>query len=156
MSMAVSLEARVPLLDHRLLEFAATVPSDLKLRAGRGKYLLRRLLERRVPRTIIERDKQGFAAPIGEWLRGPLAEMAADLLFDGRLRRRGLFRPAEVARVWDAHRLRRADHSHRLWQLVMLELWFRTFVDQPGAARPYGPARETGAGRQAAELAQPA
>src|SRR5207253_5477235 len=74
-SMAVSLEAREPLLDHRLLEFAARVPASLKLKDGRGKYLLRRVLEHRVPREILTRRKQGFAAPIGEWLRGPLAPM---------------------------------------------------------------------------------
>jgi asparagine synthase (glutamine-hydrolysing) len=135
MSMAVSLEAREPLLDHKLLEFAARVPSSLKLRDGQGKYLLRRALDRRVPRAILERGKSGFAAPIAEWLRGPLASMTAELLTDGRLDRRGIFNTAEVRRLWSEHRGRRADHCHRLWQLVMLELWFRTFIDsRPGAA----------------------
>jgi asparagine synthase (glutamine-hydrolysing) len=129
MSMAVSLEAREPLLDHKLLEFAARVPVSLKLKDGRTKYLLRRVLERRVPRSIIDRPKSGFAAPIGDWLRGPLAEMASGLLLDGRLRDRGLFNPGEVQRLWDEHRTRRAEHPHRIWQLVMLELWFRTFID---------------------------
>jgi asparagine synthase (glutamine-hydrolysing) len=90
---------------------------------------LRRLLERRVPRAILERQKQGFAAPIGEWLRGPLSTMTGDLLTDGRLRGRGLFQHREVERLWDDHRTGRADHRHRLWQLLMLELWFRQFVD---------------------------
>ena len=134
MSMAVSLEAREPLLDHRLLEFAARVPVSLKLKNGRTKYLLRRLLERRVPRSITERGKSGFAAPIGDWLRGPLAGMAAGLLLDGRLRDRGLFNTGEVQRLWDEHRTRRAEHPHRLWQLLMLELWFRTFIDGGRAA----------------------
>ena len=129
MSMAVSLEAREPLLDHKLLEFAARVPVSMKLKDGRSKYLLRRLLERKVPRSITERGKSGFAAPIGDWLRGPLADMASGLLLDGRLRDRGIFEPAEVQRLWDEHRTRRADHPHRLWQLLMLELWFRTFID---------------------------
>ena len=129
MSMAVSLEAREPLLDHKLLEFAARVPTSLKLKNGRGKYLLRRLLERKVPRSILERNKSGFAAPIGDWLRGPLAEMTDGLLLDGRLRDRGLFRDTEVRRLWQDHRAGRAQHPHRLWQLVMLELWFRTFID---------------------------
>ncbi|HEY0876390.1 MAG TPA: asparagine synthase (glutamine-hydrolyzing) [Vicinamibacterales bacterium] len=136
MSMAVSLEAREPLLDHRLLEFAARVPASLKLKDGRTKYLLRRLLEPRVPRTITERGKSGFAAPIGEWLRGPLAGMASELLLDGRLESRGLFRDAEVRRLWTDHVNRRAEHPHRLWQLLMLELWFRTFIDgTPSAGR---------------------
>lgn len=136
MSMAVSLEAREPLLDHKLLEFAARVPFSLKLRNGRSKYLLRRALERRVPRAIIDRPKRGFDAPVGRWLRGPLAEMTSGLLLDGRLRDRGLFEPREVARLWDEHRRGRADHPHRLWQLVMLELWFRQFVDGTPATRP--------------------
>jgi asparagine synthase (glutamine-hydrolysing) len=134
MSMAVSLEAREPLLDHRLLEFAARVPSSLKLRDGRGKYLLRKALEARVPRATLERGKHGFEAPIGEWLRGPLAPMADDLLCDGRLRDRGLFNHREVGRLWTEHRAGRADHRHRLWQLVMLELWFRQFIDRAPAA----------------------
>jgi asparagine synthase (glutamine-hydrolysing) len=133
MSMAVSLEAREPLLDHKLLEFAARVPMALKLKNGRSKYLLRRLLEKRVPASIIDRPKRGFAAPIGEWLRGPLRAMTTELLLDGRLRDRGIFEPREVARLWSEHRDGRADHRHRLWQLIMLELWFRRFIDGSGA-----------------------
>ena len=140
MSMAVSLEAREPLLDHKLLEFAARVPAALKLRNGQSKYLLRKLLERKVPKSITERRKSGFAAPIGEWLRGPLAPMSAELLLDGRLRDRGIFSDAEVRRLWDAHRTGRTDHRHRLWQLVMLELWFRTFIDGSRPASRRAPA----------------
>ena len=135
MSMAVSLEAREPLLDHRLLEFAAAVPSSLKLKDGCSKYLLRRALDRRVPRRILERGKRGFEAPVGEWLRGPLAPMAEALLGDGRLRDRGVFNDGEVSRLWREHQEGRADHRHRLWQLVMLELWFRQFIDQAPASR---------------------
>jgi len=135
MSMAVSLEAREPLLDHRLLEFAATVPTSLKIKNGRGKYLLRKALEKKVPREILERGKQGFEAPIGEWLRGPLAPMAESLLSDGTLRDRGIFNDREVTRLWTEHRDGRADHRHRLWQLMMLELWFRQFIDTAPAAR---------------------
>ena len=137
MSMAVSLESREPLLDHKLLEFAARVPSSLKLKNGQGKYLLRRLLERRVPKSIVDRPKQGFAAPIGAWLRGPLAPMADALLRDGRLRDRGVFDDRAVAALWTEHRDGRKDHCHRLWSLVMLELWFRQFVD--GDARSHSP-----------------
>ncbi len=135
MSMAVSLEAREPLLDHRLLEFAASIPTSLKLRNGRSKYLLRKVLDRRVPASILERGKRGFDAPIGEWLRGPLAPMADALLDDGRLRDRGIFNQREVSRLLSEHREGRADHRHRLWQLIMLELWFRQFVDRAPAAR---------------------
>jgi asparagine synthase (glutamine-hydrolysing) len=129
MSMAVSLEAREPLLDHKLLEFAARVPSALKLKNGRTKHLLRRALERRVPAPITARTKQGFDAPIADWLRGQLAPMASSLLLDNRSRQRGLFNAREVARLWHEHRSGRADHRHRLWQLMMLELWFRQFID---------------------------
>ena len=134
MSMAVSLEARVPLLDHKLLEFAATVPTSLKLKNGRSKHLLRRLLERHVPASIVNRPKQGFAAPVGEWLRGPLSSMVNDVLQDGRLRDRGILEPSAVRKLWVEHRTRQHDHGHRLWSLMMLELWFREFVD--GASRP--------------------
>ncbi len=143
MSMAVSLEAREPLLDHKLLEFSARVPASLKLKNGRSKYLLRRLLDRRVPRSIVERGKRGFAAPIGEWLRGPLGAMTAELLLDGRLRDRGIFNPDEIARLWDEHRSGRADHRHRLWQLIMLEIWFRQFIDgSPASAGAEGAAAQ--------------
>jgi asparagine synthase (glutamine-hydrolysing) len=129
MSMAVSLEARVPLADHKLLEFAATVPSALKLRNGRSKYLLRRLLDRRVPASIVNGLTHGFEAPIGTWLRGPLASMVDDLFLDGRLKARGIFDAASIERLWREHRSGARDHRHRLWSLVMLELWFRRFVD---------------------------
>jgi asparagine synthase (glutamine-hydrolysing) len=135
MSMAVSLESREPLLDHKLLEFAATVPTSLKLKNGRSKYLLRRLLERRIPKSIVDRPKHGFEAPTGEWLRGPLAPMVDDLLLDGRLRGRGIFDDREVTRIWREHRTRARDHRHRLWSLVMLELWFRQFVDSTPARK---------------------
>ncbi len=110
MSMAVSLEAREPLLDHKLLEFAARVPVSLKLKNGQSKYLLRRVLEKQVPRAIIERGKRGFAAPIGEWLRGPLAPMADGLLLDGRLRDRGIFNDARSRAALGRTPDGRADH----------------------------------------------
>ena len=129
MSMAVSLEARVPLLDHKLVEFAASVPIDLKLHSGRTKHLLRRFLEKRIPRDILERPKHGFEAPTGEWLRGRLAPMASDLLLSPTFHQRGIFSPAMVGRLWAEHQSGRRDHRHRLWSLLMLELWFREFVD---------------------------
>ena len=137
MSMAVSLETREPLLDHRLLEFSAGVPSSLKLRGTTTKYLLRRNLEGKVPTQILQRGKQGFEPPTGEWLRGPLSDMTGSLLLDGRLRQRGLFEHGAVSRLWEEHRTGRRDHRERLWTLVMLELWFRQFVDadRPAVAR---------------------
>jgi asparagine synthase (glutamine-hydrolysing) len=131
MSMAVSLECRVPLLDHKLVEFAATVPIGLKLHGGRTKYLLRRFLEPRIPKDILDRPKHGFEAPTGEWLRGPLAPMVSDLLLGPTFRSRGIFAPATVNRLLKEHQDGRRDHRHRLWSLLMLELWFRRFVDAP-------------------------
>ena len=134
MSMAVSLETREPLLDHKMLEYVATIPAALKLHRGTTKYLLRRLLQRRLPPAILERRKQGFAAPIGQWLAGPLRTLGHQLLFDGRLQSRGLFRDKFLHGVWDAHCAGRADHSHRLWSVLMLELWFREYVDGTAAS----------------------
>ena len=130
MSMAVALETRVPLLDHKLVEFAASVPISLKLRGGRGKYLLRTLLRGRIPDEVLERPKHGFEAPTGQWLRGPLAPMVSDLLLGPTFRARQIFSPASVARLWREHQSGRRDHRHRLWSLLMLELWFRQFIDR--------------------------
>jgi len=119
----------VPLLDHKLVEFVATVPASLKLRGGLNKYLLRRHLGRHVPPSIARRKKQGFAVPVNAWLRGPLAPLVDDLLLDNRLRDRGIFDAPKVTRLWNEHKSGRRDHGHRIWSLVMLELWFRQFVD---------------------------
>ena len=97
----------------------------MKLRGRQGKYLLRRLLERRVPASIVNRPKHGFEAPIGEWLRTALKPLASDLFFDGRLQSRGVFQQQTVERLWHEHQSGAHDHRHRLWSLVMLELWFR-------------------------------
>jgi asparagine synthase (glutamine-hydrolysing) len=139
MSMAVSLESREPLLDHRLLEFAARVPVSLKLRDGITKYLLRRVLAPRLPAPVLARGKQGFAAPVGEWLRGPLQPMLQDLVGSRRSLERGVFDAAVVRRLLDDHRTGKADHRHRLWQLLMLELWFRQFADEGGWPAWHGP-----------------
>lgn len=134
-SMAVSLEAREPLLDHKLLEFAARVPGSMKIRGRQGKYLLRRLLERRVPASVVNRRKQGFEAPIGEWLKGPLKLMVEDLFFDGRMQQRGVVATTAVERIWREHVTATRDHRHRLWSLVMLELWFRQCAEGVMAKR---------------------
>lgn len=133
MSMAVSLETREPLLDHKLLEYVATIPASLKLHNGTTKYLLKELLRQRLPASILERPKQGFSAPVGRWLSGPLETMGHDLLFDGRLAQRGVLRDSAVRTLWSEHRSGQVDHQHRLWAVLMLELWFREFID--GAPR---------------------
>ncbi len=120
-SMAVSLEAREPLLDHRLVEFAARLPEKMRVRGGTGKYLLKRAMEPQLPRDILYRPKQGFVTPIAQWLRGPLAKEARAVATSGTLAQTGWFNPAAVARIAEAHISGRNDNSRILWQLLMLE-----------------------------------
>jgi asparagine synthase (glutamine-hydrolysing) len=119
-SMAVSLEAREPLLDHRLVEFAARLPEGMRVQGSTGKYLLKKTLERYLPRDILYRPKQGFVTPIAEWLRGPLAPAARGIA-TGSLAQTGFFDPKAIAALAEAHIAGRADNSRSLWQLLMLE-----------------------------------
>jgi asparagine synthase (glutamine-hydrolysing) len=133
-SMAVSLEARVPLLDHRLMEFVATIPSTLKLRDGTGKYLLKRAMAARLPAEILARRKMGFGVPLGTWFRAELRDMTHDLLLAPRTRQRGIFRPSWVEWLVRTHEAGRRDCSARLWALLCFELWMRRWADRsPGA-----------------------
>lgn len=125
MSMAASLEARVPLLDHRVVEFALTLPSHLKLHQGMTKVILRRAMQGILPDAVLRKPKQGFSIPMKQWLRGPLREMMADLLSGECVRARGYFEYRTVSRWVDEHVQGRVNHSHRLWALMMFELWQR-------------------------------
>uniref|UniRef100_UPI0035CA5092 XrtA/PEP-CTERM system amidotransferase n=1 Tax=uncultured Sphingomonas sp. TaxID=158754 RepID=UPI0035CA5092 len=120
-SMAVSLEAREPLLDYRLVEFAARLPANMRLRGGQGKWLLKKSMERYLPKDILYRPKMGFVTPISAWFRGPLADEAAALASSRVLGGTGWFAPETIARLADDHRAGRAEHGRTLWQLVMLE-----------------------------------
>ncbi|WP_298726226.1 asparagine synthase (glutamine-hydrolyzing) [uncultured Ferrovibrio sp.] len=122
-SMAVSLEARVPLLDHRVVEFAWTLPPDRLLKGGQGKRILRNVLYRYVPREMVERPKTGFGIPLGDWLRGPLRDWAEDLLSEQRLRADGLIDPAPVRQRWQDHLSGRRNGQHALWTVLMLQAW---------------------------------
>ena len=133
MSMAVSVEARVPFLDHRLVEFAAGLPSSVKV-PGRGtKALLRRALRHDLPARTLGRRKRAFLVPLRRWLDGDLRDVVTDTLTASRARSRDLFRPAAIARLLDEQRHRREDHSRALWTLLTLELWLETVLDAPAA-----------------------
>ncbi len=136
MSMAVSLEARVPLLDHKLVEFAASLPPQLKVRRLTSKYLLKKVGQAWLPPEILYRKKKGFPIPISEWFRGEARGFVRDILSPRAIRQRGLFEPAEVERIFAEHETRFEDHGSPIWALLSLELWYRLFVDrQPLAIR---------------------
>ena len=122
-SMAVSLETRAPFLDRDLMEFAWRLPMSMKIREGKGKWILRQLLDRHVPRALIERPKMGFGMPLDQWLRGPLKEWAGDLLAEDRLRREGFLQPEAITSAWQAHLKGEASFGYRLWSVLMFQAW---------------------------------
>lgn len=122
-SMGVSLEVRVPLLDHRVVEFAWRVPLSMKIRHGQGKWLLRQLLYQYVPQELIERPKMGFEMPIDSWLRGPLREWAEALLDERRLRQEGFLSPGPIREKWREHLSGRRNWQHHLWNVLMFQTW---------------------------------
>lgn len=139
-SMAHSLEVRVPLLDHRLVEWASSLPPGLKLRGSTGKYILKKTLEADLPHDVLYRTKMGFNVPLAAWLRGPLAQRARDALLTGAIAECGYFEPAVLDRLVRQHAAGRRDHSATLWSLLMLDAFLRR-MQQPAAAAPAGPAR---------------
>ena len=128
-SMAHSLELRSPLLDHEVLELGISLPDSLKVRGLRGKQALRRAFAGELPPAVASRPKAGFGVPIARWFRGELRDFAHDLLLDERARARGQLRPAGVERLLADHAAGRAEHGHRIWCLVMLELWQRLHLE---------------------------
>lgn len=122
-AMAVSLETRVPLLDHRVVEFAWSLPQDMKIRNGQGKWALRQVLDKYVPRKLVERPKMGFGVPLDAWLRGPLREWAEELLGERRLRDEGFFEPKLIRRKWMEHLSKRRNWSYLLWDVLMYQSW---------------------------------
>ena len=128
-SMANSLEARSPFLDHPLMEWAATLPPNLKIKGDSTKHVLRVALEKLVPPENMNRPKMGFGMPVGRWFQGPLKALLCDTVLGERALKRGYFRPEAVRELVDEHLENRADHTYRLWALLMLELWHHEFID---------------------------
>jgi asparagine synthase (glutamine-hydrolysing) len=124
-SMAVSLEARVPLLDHEVVEFAWRLPLGWKIRGRTQKWILRQVLARHVPTGLFERPKMGFGVPVGQWLRGPLKDGAADLLDEKGLSDDGILDPHVVERTWNTHQAGRGNHEHQLWAVLMFQSWWK-------------------------------
>lgn len=129
-SMAVALESRVPMLDHRVVEFAWSLPMALKWREGQTKWVLRQVLYRHVPRAMIDRSKKGFSVPIAAWLRGPLKDWAADLLDAKRLEAEGFLNPVMISTAWNEHISGRVDRHNDLWSVLMFQQWLRRSADQ--------------------------
>ena len=122
-SMAASLEVRVPILDHRVVEWAMRLPLRLRLRNGNGKWLLRQLAYRHVPAKLLDRPKMGFGVPIDSWLRGPLREWAEDLLSERSLAQRELLNPAPIREIWQMHLTGEANWHGQLWNVLQLQAW---------------------------------
>lgn len=134
-SMAHSLECRGPFLDHRVVELAAAIPTNRKIRfrRGRSKVVLKRAFAELLPSAIKTRPKMGFGVPISRWFRDELSTELKEVLLDPVCLNRGLFRPAVIERLVDEHIRQEREHSHRLWVMLMLELWFREYIDTTGS-----------------------
>ncbi len=133
MSMAVSLETRVPLLDHKLIEFVTRIPASMKMRGLASKHIFKRAIGDLVPPALLSRPKQGFGVPVQQWINQELRSYIRDVLTDKKMRARGYFNWKYVDVLFDEHERGRRDHSMQLWSLFMLELWHRTFVDKAPA-----------------------
>lgn len=131
MCMAVSLENRVPFLDHKLVEFGASIPLKIRMHKLIPKYPLRMCLKNILPDTVLNRPKEGFTLPVGDWFRHELKERVHEILLGKSAKERGLYNIAEVGKLWDAHQ-QGQDHTERLWSLISLELWQRQFLDKFG------------------------
>jgi asparagine synthase (glutamine-hydrolysing) len=128
-SMANSLEARSPFLDHKVIEFAASLPESLKMRRFETKSLLKKVAARLVPKEVIYRRKMGFGVPVGKWFRGEMKEFVREILLSQMALGRGIIRPEMTKKYVDEHTNGERDHAFQIWTLLMLELWFQRFID---------------------------
>lgn len=124
-AMSVGLETRLPFLDPQVLEFAWRLPLHYKVRDGQGKWLVKQLLHRFVPKELVERPKMGFESPVARWLRGPLREWAESLLDERLLREQGYFRAPVVRKAWEDHLAGRNEHPGNLWTILSFQAWLR-------------------------------
>jgi asparagine synthase (glutamine-hydrolysing) len=132
MSMATSIESRVPFLDHELVEFAARLPDHWKLSGMTTKRVLREAMKGLLPESILNRPKMGFPVPFASWVRGPWNQMAREVLLDRRSRERGVIDPPATERLLRDHAAGLVDAGDQIWSLLNLELWYRTFIDNEG------------------------
>jgi asparagine synthase (glutamine-hydrolysing) len=128
MSMAVSLEARVPFLDYRIVEFALSLPEELKIRNFKTKYILKKMASRFLPHNVIHKPKQGFSIPMKQWLKGPIKNMMTDMLSHERLKRQGIFNAAYIEKMMKDHLDNRMNNSHQIWSMMLFQLWMDRFL----------------------------
>src|SRR5437879_5884216 len=137
MSMAHSLESRVPLLDNDVIAFASRLPAAFKIKDGRRKHVLKEVAARLLPQDLVDRRKQGFGVPLGVWFRGNLRELFAETLLTSASLQRGYFEPQFVRGLVQEHLSGRRDHTLRLWQLVIFERWYQQYAEGRGTALPF-------------------
>ena len=137
-TMANSLEARVPFLDHKFMELAAGIPSHLKIKGSMTKFILKKAFSDLLPEAILKRKKMGFGVPVSRWFKKELKEYVYEILMDSRTLNRGYFRREGIERLLDEHIASRYDHSAKIWALLILEIWFRVFMDKEGDFGSHG------------------